>query len=75
LRIIGVVAMATPTPILAKMRPQSVTGTLDLLEEDAKYDKLRSLLLYSSRITSWKFVCSKCYDKVYIYAAANKHLV
>jgi hypothetical protein len=37
----------------------------ELLEEDAKYDKLRSLPLYSCRITSWKFVCSKCYDKVY----------
>jgi hypothetical protein len=37
----------------------------DLLEEDAKADKLRSLPLYSCRITGWKFVCSKCYDKVY----------
>jgi hypothetical protein len=37
----------------------------DLLEEYAKYDKLRSLPLYSCRITGWKFVCSKCYDKVY----------
>ena len=37
----------------------------ELLEEDAKYDKLRSLPLYSCRITGWKFVCSKCYDKVY----------
>jgi hypothetical protein len=36
-----------------------------LLEEDAKADKLRNLPLYSYRITSWKFVCSKCYDKVY----------
>ena len=25
-----------------------------LLEEDAKYDKLRSLPLYSCRITGWK---------------------
>jgi len=33
----------------------------DLLAEDAKYDKFRSLPLYScSRITGWKFVCSKC---------------
>jgi hypothetical protein len=37
----------------------------ELLEEDAKADKLRSLPLYSCRITDWKFVCSKCYDKVY----------
>jgi hypothetical protein len=37
----------------------------ELLEEDAKYDKLRSLPLYSCRITGFKFVCSKCYDKVY----------
>ncbi|MFL6325489.1 MAG: hypothetical protein ACJ72C_12130 [Nitrososphaeraceae archaeon] len=37
----------------------------DLLEQDAKADKLRSLPLYSCRITGWKFVCSKCYDKVY----------
>jgi hypothetical protein len=37
----------------------------DLLEEDAKADKLRWLPLYSCKITGWKFVCSKCYDKVY----------
>jgi len=43
----------------------------DLMEEDAKYDKLRSLPLYSCRITGWKFVCSKCYDKVYTYAIAK----
>jgi DNA-directed RNA polymerase subunit RPC12/RpoP len=36
----------------------------DLLEEDAKADKLRSLPLYNCRSTVWKFVCSKCYDKV-----------
>jgi hypothetical protein len=30
----------------------------ELLEEDAKADKLRSLPLYSCRITGWKFVCS-----------------
>jgi hypothetical protein len=35
----------------------------ELLEEDAKADKLRRLPLYSCRITG--FVCSKCYDKVY----------
>jgi hypothetical protein len=37
----------------------------DLLEEDTKADKLRSLPLYSCRITGFKYVCSKCYDKVY----------
>jgi hypothetical protein len=37
----------------------------ELLEEDAKADKLRSLPLYTCRITGWKFVCSKCYDKAY----------
>jgi DNA repair exonuclease SbcCD ATPase subunit len=37
----------------------------DLLEEDAKADKLISLPLYSCRIDGWKFVCSKCYDKAY----------
>jgi hypothetical protein len=31
----------------------------ELLEEDAKYDKLRSLPLYSCRITGFRFVCSK----------------
>jgi len=38
---------------------------VELLEEDAKSDKLKSLPLYSCRITAWKFVCSKCYDMVY----------
>jgi hypothetical protein len=38
----------------------------DLLEEDAKAAKLRNLPLYSCRITGWKFVCSKCYDKIYM---------
>jgi hypothetical protein len=33
----------------------------DLLEQDAKADKLGSC----RNITGWKFVCSKCYDKVY----------
>jgi len=35
-------------------------GLPDLLEEDAKYDKLRSLPLYICRNSGWKFVCSKC---------------
>jgi hypothetical protein len=37
----------------------------ELLEDDANADKLRSIPLYSCRITGWKFVCSKCYDKVH----------
>jgi hypothetical protein len=37
----------------------------NLLEEDATYYKLRSLPLYTCRITGFKFVCSKCYDNVY----------
>jgi hypothetical protein len=37
----------------------------ELLEKDGIYDKLRCLPLYSCRITGWKFVCSKCYDKVH----------
>jgi DNA-directed RNA polymerase subunit M/transcription elongation factor TFIIS len=44
------------------------TELAELLAEDAERDKLRSLPLYSSRITGWKFVCSKCYDKAYMYA-------
>jgi hypothetical protein len=44
---------------------------VELLEEEAKDDKLRSLPLYSCRITGWKFVCSKCYDKVYMHAIAE----
>jgi hypothetical protein len=38
----------------------------ELLEKDAKADKLRCLPLYSCKITGWKFVCSKCYDKIYV---------
>jgi adenine-specific DNA methylase len=37
----------------------------ELLTEEAKADKLRRLRLYSCRITGFRFVCSKCYDKVY----------
>jgi hypothetical protein len=49
--------------IIIKQLKQELT---DLLAEDAKADKLRSLPLYSCRMTGWKFVCSKCYDKVYL---------
>ena len=30
----------------------------ELLKEDAEYDKLRGLPLYSTKTTEWKFVCS-----------------
>ena len=43
----------------------------ELLEQEAKADALRRLPLYSCRITGFKFVCSKCYDKVYTYAIAK----
>jgi hypothetical protein len=42
----------------------------DLLEEDANADKLRSLPLYSTKITGFKFVCSTCYDKIYYMLSA-----
>ena len=38
----------------------------DLLEEDAKVDRLRSLPLYSCRITGFRFVCSKCYNRILV---------
>ena len=45
---------------------QQVKEELARLEaEDAKWDKLRHLPLYSSRITGFKFVCSTCYDDFY----------
>ena len=43
----------------------------ELLEE-AKADALRRLPLYSCRITDFKFVCSRCYDKVYTFAIVKK---
>jgi hypothetical protein len=46
----------------------------DLLEEDAKYDKLRSLPLYSCKITGFKFACSKCYDKIYMHDITKERL-
>lgn len=36
-----------------------------LLEEGKKRDFLRSLPLYASPITSYKFYCSSCFDKAY----------
>jgi hypothetical protein len=44
----------------------------ELLAEEAKADKFRNLPLYSCKITDFKFVCSKCYDKIYTTYAAAK---
>jgi hypothetical protein len=44
----------------------------ELLEQEAKADKLRCLPLYSCRTTGWKFICSKCYDMVYTYAKVHE---
>jgi hypothetical protein len=38
----------------------------DLLTEEAQREKLRSLPLYSSKITGYRFLCSHCYDKKYL---------
>jgi hypothetical protein len=43
----------------------------DLLAEEAKADKLRSLSLYSCRITGWKFASCRSYDKIYMYSVAK----
>jgi hypothetical protein len=37
----------------------------DLQAEDAEYDILRSLPLYSTEITRFKFVCGDCFSKLY----------
>jgi hypothetical protein len=44
----------------------------ELLEEEAKADKLRNLPLYSSKITGFKFVCGTCYDKAYMMASRQR---
>ena len=36
----------------------------ELLQDDAEYDILRSIPLYSSKITKYRFFCSSCFDKV-----------
>jgi hypothetical protein len=41
----------------------------ELLEEDAKADKLRSLPLYSCKITGWKFVCKIYYNNMLLQQA------
>jgi hypothetical protein len=37
----------------------------ELLKEENKRDRLRSIPLYSSKISGYRFVCSKCWDQVY----------
>ena len=39
-----------------------------LLEEENKNDILRSLPLYSSRISNFKFLCSSCFEEAYMLA-------
>ena len=36
----------------------------ELCEEDEKADRVRNLNLLSCKITSYKWVCSSCYDKI-----------
>jgi hypothetical protein len=38
----------------------------ELLKEEEKRDRLRSLPLYSSKITNYRFFCSPCWDKAYL---------
>jgi hypothetical protein len=57
-------------PISKKLKAELT----ELLEEEAKADTLRCLPLYSCRITGFKFVCSRCYDKAYTYAIAKQRL-
>ncbi len=44
----------------------------DLLEEEKQKDILRRLPLYSSKITNYRWLCSKCYDEVYYYSNTHK---
>jgi RNA polymerase-binding transcription factor DksA len=46
---------------------------VDLLKIEKERDTIRKLPLYSSRITDWKWYCSKCYDEACIFAARNKN--
>jgi hypothetical protein len=38
----------------------------DLLDKEAKRDRLRHLPLYSSKSTNYLFYCSPCWDKAYL---------
>jgi len=44
----------------------------ELLEEDHKYDILRSLPLYSTKITGYKYVCGDYFSKRYEYALTRQ---
>jgi hypothetical protein len=46
-----------------------------LQQEEAQYDKLRSLPLYycSSGMTRFKFVCGTCFDKLYATNNNRRH--
>jgi hypothetical protein len=37
----------------------------ELQAADSEYDKLRSIPLYSSKITGFKFVCDDCFNNIY----------
>ena len=43
-----------------------------LQAEDAKYDKFRSLPLYSSKCTGYRFFCSPCWDQAYLIDQEQK---
>jgi hypothetical protein len=57
---------------IAEVNIKQLKAELAELLEEAKADALRRLPLYSCRITGFKFVCSKCYDKAYMYAIAKQ---
>ncbi|MFL6318596.1 MAG: hypothetical protein ACJ71K_18250 [Nitrososphaeraceae archaeon] len=37
----------------------------ELLKEEQEREVLRKLPLYSSRVTGYRWVCSRCWDQVY----------
>ena len=38
----------------------------ELLKEEKKREILRRIPLYSTHMTGYRFVCSKCYDEIYL---------
>jgi hypothetical protein len=42
----------------------------DLVKEEEKKDILRRLSLYSSKVSDYKWVCSKCFEDIYL---SNRH--
>lgn len=44
----------------------------ELLKDEAKRDRLRSLPLYSSKCTGYRFFCSPCWDKACFLAEQQK---